>query len=152
MAAAPPSHPASASAAAYEAPPGPSLNGGLYTGAPFARGAPWANVPVTPDAGYMSLVNLQTAGVAPDLARHHLPGGGLRPGNNTPLLPRGWTDRRVPHLGMVCVPPEPPGDGTPILAASPPGALASTQRAFRAHAYLPTLSAHEWRACTHSAS
>jgi len=121
----------------YEPPPGPTRNGGLYTGAPFVAGATWANVPVTPDAGYMMLVNLPTAGGVPDLARHHLPGGGLRPGNNTPLLPREWTDRRVPHLGMICVPP----------ATQPDGGDGGVQRQFRAHAYLPTLPAHAWRAC-----
>lgn len=31
-------------------PPSRALNGGLYTGAPFSTGAPWANVPLEPDS------------------------------------------------------------------------------------------------------
>ena len=33
----------------YTPPPPPSLNGGLYSGEPFEKNAPWANIPVTPD-------------------------------------------------------------------------------------------------------
>lgn len=59
--------------------PGPSVNGGLYTGAPFAPGAAWGNVAVTPDADTYTQ-NLQSANPPP---------GGMfipsstRPGNNS---------------------------------------------------------------------
>ncbi len=86
--------------------PPPALNGGLFTGEPFAKGAPWRNFPATPDAGYMVNVNLLAGGNRPPgEATYHFPGGGLRPGNNTPLLPVDMAGgRRVPGLNMVCVP------------------------------------------------
>jgi hypothetical protein len=86
--------------------PPPSLNGGLYTGEPFATNAPWRNFPATPDAGYMVHVNLLAGGnLPPGEATYHLPGGGLRPGNNTPMMPMDMAGgRRVPGLNMVCVP------------------------------------------------
>lgn len=61
-------------------PPKPSLNGGLYTGVPFAPGAPWGNVQVTPDAGYMTHYNLRTANPPPG-AIYQYPGAN-RPGNS----------------------------------------------------------------------
>ena len=68
----------------YVPPPQPSLNGGLYTGAPFAPGAPWGNVSVVPDAGYMIHYNLRSANPPPG-AIYQYPGS-LRPGNNyTPM-------------------------------------------------------------------
>ena len=65
-------------------PPEPSLNGGLYTGAPFVPSAPWGNIPVTPDAGYMTHYNLRTANPPPG-AIYQYPGSN-RPGNSfTPM-------------------------------------------------------------------
>jgi hypothetical protein len=125
--------------ASFVPPPAPSLNGGLYTGIPFMRGAPWGNLPATPDAGYMSLVNLQSAD-PPHLGPFHLPGGGLRPGNNTPLLPHEWTDRRVPELGLVCIPD--------VHSLGPFGKVSQSQGTFRAHAYLPVADRAHWRACS----
>jgi hypothetical protein len=81
--------------------PPPPLNGGLYTGEPFA--GPWRNHPALPDAGYLNHVFLQTA-FPPPGAQHHVPGGGLRPGNNTPWLPRGSVATRQNELNVVCVP------------------------------------------------
>lgn len=70
----------------YMTPPAPpSLNGGLYTGEPFAKGAPWANVPVVPDAGYMIHHNLRSANPPPD-AIFQYPGN-VRPGNNYQTMP-----------------------------------------------------------------
>lgn len=66
-------------------PPKPSLNGGLYTGEPFAKDAPYANVPVVPDAGYMIHYNLRSANPPPD-AIYQYPGG-ERPGNNHQPMP-----------------------------------------------------------------
>lgn len=61
--------------------PPPALNGGLYTGEPFKKGAPWANVPVVPDASYMIHYNLRSANPPPG-AIYQYPGYN-RPGNNT---------------------------------------------------------------------
>lgn len=64
----------------YVPPPKPKLNGGLYTGEPFAKGAAWANVPVVPDIDYMIHQNLRSAN-PPLEALFHYPGT-VRPGNN----------------------------------------------------------------------
>jgi hypothetical protein len=64
----------------YVPPPQPSLNGGLFTGAPFKPNAPWANVPVVPDVDYMTNVNLRSANPPPQ-ALYQYPGN-TRPGNN----------------------------------------------------------------------
>lgn len=61
-------------------PPEPSLNGGLYTGKPFAPNAPWGNVPVVPDTGYMIHYNLRSANPPPG-AIYQYPGS-IRPGNS----------------------------------------------------------------------
>ncbi len=126
-------------------PPPPQAQGGLYAGAPFEAGAPWATVPVTPDAGAMNLTHLATA-APPAMGAYHLPGGGLRPGNNTPLLPRAWTDGRVDDLGVVCIP-----GGLPRREPPPQGYM--EQLDFRAHAYLPHARGRAWfpcRGCTAS--
>lgn len=64
-------------------PPQPSLNGGLYTGVPFEKNAPWANVPVIADADYMTHINLRSANPPPQ-ALYQYPGN-TRPGNNFQL-------------------------------------------------------------------
>ena len=84
--------------------PSPSLNGGLYTGTPFAPDAPWRNYPVAPDAGYYNFGSMR-ASHAPPAAMYMVPGGGLRPGNNTPLLPAEYIESRIANLNAVCVPP-----------------------------------------------
>ena len=90
----------------YTRPPGPTLNGGLYTGEPFREGAPWGNTPVTPDAGHVAGFAMQrmTDPPPPPGAQHQFPGGGWRPGNNTPFLPAGAAERRFPDLDMTCTP------------------------------------------------
>lgn len=88
----------------YEPPPKAVLNGGLYTGQPFAQDAPWRNIPIEPDAGVYAFGNLR--GLAPEPALYMLPGGGLRAGNNTPLLPASHASSRILQLNAVCVPPE----------------------------------------------
>ena len=65
--------------------PEPSLNGGLYSGEPFQKGAPWANVPIVPDSGYMIHHGLRLGGDPPPGAIYQYPGGGERPGNNAPM-------------------------------------------------------------------
>jgi len=69
----------------FDSLPKPSLNGGLYTGEPFQKGAPWGNVPVVPDTGYMIHYNLKSANPPPG-AEYQYPTG-FRPGNNNPILP-----------------------------------------------------------------
>lgn len=91
----------------YEPPPAPTLNAGLYTGMPFAPGAPWGNVPVVPDAGYMTSVNLLSANPPPG-AISQFAETSFRVGNNTPAtLPQGVL-RAVPHMCQtVCTEPIP---------------------------------------------
>ena len=56
------------------------LNGGLYTGEPFKPNAPWANVPVVPDSGYLTHYNLRSANPPLDALYQFV--GTQRPGNN----------------------------------------------------------------------
>lgn len=65
--------------------PEPKLNGGLYTGEPFYKNAPWANVPCIPDVDYMTHVNLRSANPPPG-AIYQYPGN-VRPGNNYQKMP-----------------------------------------------------------------
>jgi hypothetical protein len=65
--------------------PNAPLNGGLYTGEPFAKGAPWANVPIVPDTDYMIHVALKSANPPPD-ALFQYPGYN-RQGNNNQAMP-----------------------------------------------------------------
>lgn len=94
----------------FTPPPPASLNGGLYTGEPFRQGAPWANVPITPDAGVYNFTNLPAN--APKLAKYMVPSGGLRPGNNTPMLPAEFTRSRPNGLNSICI-PNAAADGPP---------------------------------------
>lgn len=55
-----------------------ALNGGLYTGAPFKQNAPWANVPVVPEADSYTK-NLESANPPPNAI--FIPSF-TRPGNN----------------------------------------------------------------------
>lgn len=80
------------------------MNGGLYTGEAFWPDAPWRNFPATPDSGYLTNVALRSAN-PPHQATYHVPGGGVRPGNYTPVFPRDMVSgKRLPGLNMVCVP------------------------------------------------
>jgi hypothetical protein len=108
----------------YQPPPPPTLNGGLYGGEPFPPNAPWRNFPQTPDAGYQQTITLRSA-EPPPLAPYHIPGGGLRPGNNTPLLPQGLQQRAGGGLNLVCT----PADG--------PDLSHSNGNGFRRYYYLP---------------
>lgn len=56
------------------------FNGGLYTGEPFKEGAPYANVPVVHDAGYMIHYNLRSGNPPPGAIEQYP--GSIRPGNN----------------------------------------------------------------------
>lgn len=124
-------------------PPKAQLNAGLYTGQPFAHGAPWAAVPVVPDAGYMMSVTLLTAKPAPG-GEHHYPGGGLRPGNNTPMLPRDVLQHgRARSINTVCMPDAPPvappylpSEHLPCSDAMSKAARGAKQQQFRAFHYL----------------
>jgi hypothetical protein len=64
----------------YVPPPPRAHNGGLYTGEPFQKDAPWANVPVIPDVDYMTHVNLRSANPPPQALYQYQ--GNTRPGNN----------------------------------------------------------------------
>lgn len=58
----------------------PVLNGGLFTGEPFKKGAPWANIYQRPTAAYLTNQALKSAN-PPLLARYQIQAG-YRPGNN----------------------------------------------------------------------
>lgn len=81
-----------------------ALNGGLYTGEPFKKDAPWGNVPVIPDAGFMVHYNLRSAN-PPQSALYQYPGT-ERPGNNTAVFPGvgQWNDGKY---GLACIKKEP---------------------------------------------
>lgn len=65
--------------------PPPRLNGGLYTGEPFRRDAPWGNIPVVPDAALLQRDTLLSAGPPPGVVGIQY-ASDARPGNNTPIL------------------------------------------------------------------
>lgn len=92
----------------YVPPPPRALNGGLYTGEPFIPGAPWANVPVIPDADFMTNVNLRSANPPPQ-ALYQYPGN-VRPGNNfqanTGLQKYQGSPGFTPAYNFGCVPCE----------------------------------------------
>ena len=109
--------------------PKPSPNGGLYTGAPASPpGAPWGAHPVAPDAGYYNFGSLRGTS-APPAAMYMVPGGGLRPGNNTPLLPAEYIKGRVEPLNAICVP-------TSAYSSSGTSSDARNQTSFRQYTYL----------------
>lgn len=54
-----------------------ALNGGLYVGGTFQKDAPWANVPIKPEAHIL---------MRPNEASWHIPGY-TRPGNNQQEFP-----------------------------------------------------------------
>lgn len=62
--------------------PEPKLNGGLYTGQPFMKGAPWATVPVRPTTAYMTNQNLRSSSIIPVGGLFQM-NVGYRPGNNS---------------------------------------------------------------------
>lgn len=78
-----------------------ALNGGLYTGEPFAEGAPYANIPVFPDTGFMIHYNLLHAD-PPPAAKYHYPGGGNRPGNNIAITPGIVPLTNDKQYGILC--------------------------------------------------
>lgn len=64
----------------YMKEPPRSLNGGLYTGEPFIKNAPYGNFPVIPNTDYMTNINLRSAN--PPLEALYQYVGNTRPGNN----------------------------------------------------------------------
>lgn len=91
--------------ARYSQLPPPALNGGLYTGEPFMKGAPWANRPVRPETVNMIYNNLRSMHVPPEEAIYLFPGGGIRPGNNVPELPLELINTlQNSHTNSMCVP------------------------------------------------
>jgi len=59
-----------------------ALNGGLYSGEPFAKGAPWGNYPAIPDVDFMTHENLKSAYPPPPPGALVQYPGVTRPGNN----------------------------------------------------------------------
>ena len=86
----------------YVPPPKPLLNGGLYTGEPFVKGAPYANVPVVPDADYLTHYNLRSANPPID-ALYQYPGS-IRPGNNYQTMPGIMHTKNPYNLSLSSAP------------------------------------------------
>ena len=121
----------------YSAPPPPSLNGGLYTGAPFTPEAPWRNFPATPDVSYMVHQNLKSAHPPPGADTQYP--GSIRPGNNFQDMP-GVTWYGAQNSLMcgevdpkACGQQQPSDADTSMLG--PFGSLLNQQ--FAKYAYLP---------------
>lgn len=81
--------------------PPPSINGGLYTGEPFASDAPWRNFPSMPDASYAIQRNLLSAQPPPGAASQ--PPGTLRPGNSGFDYPTPSLRDLSTHHSLQCV-------------------------------------------------
>jgi hypothetical protein len=71
--------------------PPPKLNGGLYTGEPFMKDAPWGNTYVRPTSSYMINQNLRSSSIVPVSGLFQMPVN-YRPGNNTCDNPMGISD------------------------------------------------------------
>lgn len=86
--------------------PPPALNGGLYTGEPFLKDAPWANVPVRPTSAFMTNSTLRSAN-PPIQALFQLQSG-FRPGNNSddpmPGVMGFVGDRNFGPFNFPCLP------------------------------------------------
>ena len=82
--------------------PPPPLNGGLYTGQPFMKGAPWANIPYIPDSDFMTNQALRSANPPNDALYQYQ--GTVRPGNNFQTMPGVSVDS---PLGVACNKPVP---------------------------------------------
>lgn len=81
--------------------PPPSRNGGWYTGEPFHENAPYANIPIIPDTGYINHFVMRAAEPAPpEEALYHYPTS-FRPGNNTPIMP-GVQKYKEGKYGILC--------------------------------------------------
>jgi hypothetical protein len=88
--------------------PPPALNGGLYTGQPFAKDAPWGNIPVRPTSAYMINQNLRSSSIAPIGALFQMTAG-YRAGNNSCDLMPGVTrftgdENFGPFRDILCLP------------------------------------------------
>jgi hypothetical protein len=88
--------------------PDRALNGGLYTGEPFAKDAPYANVKVLPYSAYWANENLKTAANVPKQAYFQMQAG-YRPGNNSdPSIPGldfiGGDFKTFGPINTFCVP------------------------------------------------
>ena len=91
--------------ARYSELPPPALNGGLYTGEPFAKNASWRNFPVRPETVNVIYNNLRSMNIPPEEALYLFPGGGIRPGNNMPELPLEYVNTlRYSHTNEMCIP------------------------------------------------
>lgn len=64
----------------YMKEPPRSLNGGLYTGEPFVKNAPYGNFPLIPNTDYMTNINLRSANPPVEALYQYV--GNTRPGNN----------------------------------------------------------------------
>jgi hypothetical protein len=82
----------------YQTPPGPSLNGGLYTGEPFVKNAPYGNIAITPDATVYINNNLARGNQPPPSAKYQYPA--TRQGNSFVE----WKGIKHSHGNIYCAP------------------------------------------------
>lgn len=75
----------------------PPHNGGLYTGEPFNKGAPWANIPNIPDVQYLTNVTLKSANPPPQAINQYP--GHTRIGNNNQINAPGLSSVK----GFSCI-------------------------------------------------
>jgi len=82
--------------------PKPSHNGGHYTGKPFIPGAAHSNIPMLPDITYTTHIGLRSVDPPPPPEAFYHYASGIRPGNNTPLLPgiKTWQNGKY---GVYCI-------------------------------------------------
>lgn len=106
-------------------PPPPSLNGGLFTGEAFHKGAPYGNVPVMPDGAYMHTVNLLSAKPPTEAVYQPPPGAAVRPGNSKNDHPLPHFNQYRPQNNLFCA--NVPGEETRCLGTADQTPAAATQ-------------------------
>jgi len=119
----------------YSPIPPRSLNGGLYTGEPFLKNAPWRNFPYVPSADAIMQEQLKSANPPPG-AQVLYPSGNTRPGNNR-IEKKGIVIYDEKTYGdMMCSPGKDKKDTTTArqnLLYSP---ISGRPQKFAAYAYL----------------
>lgn len=93
--------------AQYSQIPPRALNGGLYTGEVFMKGAPWANRPVRPETVNYIYHNLRSMHIPPEEAIYMFPGEAFAPATTRPSChsntsTRSKTPKRTPCASRPC--------------------------------------------------
>lgn len=115
------------------------LNGGLYTGEPFMKDAPWRNFPAVPSSEVMMREQLASANPPPG-AQVLYPSGNLRPGNNRINRPGIRLYDPISYGDFACAIDEHTGQKRdPHRKAQPPpvfSPLTGRHQRFFKHAYI----------------